>query len=175
MNNNPAIHQSINNSICIAKLKTLSLTENGLILKNINKKEKNVLFSEVQKIYIKKSKFSIFSRIASLSILLIFISISAKYFSVGITSLASIILFIAVIVKMNTYKWYQLNLHLIDGTSYYKVFYSKAKQSNINLVNVVRKGYFDCRIKSNFQLDTPKEGISVGQEFTFSGLRIVGK
>ena len=153
MNNNSLI----NNSICIAKFKTLSLTESGLILRNKNKEEKNVLFSEVYKIYIKKCKFSLLNKIVSLSILLILLSISAKYLPVSIMLLVSIILFTALIVKMNTYKWYQLNLHLIDGTSHYKVFNSCAKQSHITLVNVIRKGYFDCRYKSNFQFDSSKE------------------
>jgi uncharacterized membrane protein len=163
----------INNSICIAKFKTLSLTENGLILKNKNKEEKNVLFSEVHKIYIKKCKFSLLNRIVSLSILLVFVSISAKYLPVGIVLLASIILFTVLLVKMYTCKWYQLHLYLIDGTSHYKVFYSSKKQNYINLVNAVRKGYFDCRLKSNFQFDTPKEGKTLEHEFLFSGFNIV--
>jgi len=163
----------INNSNCIAKFKTLSLTENGLILKNKNKEEKNVLFTEVNKIYIKKCKFSLLNKILSLSITLILLSISAKYLPVSIMLLVSIILLTTLIVKMNTYKWYQLNLHLIDGTSHYKVFNSSAKQSHITLVNVIRKGYFDCRYKSNFQIDTPKEFKTVDHEFSLSGLRIV--
>jgi hypothetical protein len=172
MNTNPAINQRTNNSICIMKFKTLSVFENGLILKNKNKEEKNVLFSEVHKIYIKKCKFSFLNRIACLSILFILLSIFAKYLPVEIMLLASIILF-TIIVKMNIYKWYQLNLHLIDGTLHYKFFFGSKKQSYLNLVHLVRKKNFDNRIKSNFQFDTPKEFKTVDQEFLFPGLSIV--
>lgn len=146
MNNNPAIKQPIHNSNCIAKFKTLSVIENGLLLRNKNTELKSILFSEVCKIYIKKCKISLVNKINYLAISLVLLSIAAKHLPLELVLLASLIFFTFLIEKMNTYKWYELVVHLDDGTIHSTEFHSSKKQEYINLVNRIRKACFDYRI-----------------------------
>jgi hypothetical protein len=172
MNNNPAINQPTDNSICITKFKTLSVFENGLILRNKNLEEKSVLFSEVCKIYIKKCKISLVYKINYLAISLVLISIAAKYFPLELVLLLSTISFTVLIKKMNTYKSYQLVLYLDDKTIYSTAFYSSKKQEYINLVSMVSKSCFDYRIKCDLEVDCPPKVNIEEKEFAFSCLRI---
>jgi hypothetical protein len=173
MNTNPAINQRTNNSICIMKFKTLSVFENGLILRNKNLEVKNVLFSEVDKIYIKKRKLSLFNKIYYWTISLVVLFIALKYLPLELVLLTSIIFFTVLIKKMNTYKRYQLVLYLDEETIHSREFHSSKKQEYINLVSMVTKGCFDYQIKCNFEVDCPPKVNIEEKEFAFSCLRIV--
>lgn len=114
------IHKDMNgivniNRIRSDKFNSLTIVENGIVLVNKKKVKATILFSEIAEIHIKKNKFSFINKIVYSTLLFILLSISVLYFPMEIVISASI-LFIPLIVKMNKYKWYQLNVILNDGT-----------------------------------------------------------
>ncbi|MBC7847853.1 MAG: hypothetical protein H7Y10_15335 [Flavobacterium sp.] len=73
---------------------------------------------------------------------------------------------------MNTYKSYQINLQLYDGTFFIKSFKKNTKQEYIKLVNVVRKEIFDNQMESNIRFNKTIENSTIEEEFVFSDLNI---
>lgn len=134
------------------KFNTLTLVDHGVILKIKKKEETTILFSELDKIYIKKHKLNFLNKIGFLSIMLILLYISTLYLPIEIV-LFTAILFILLNAKINTFKWYQLKIFLNDGTFFNIVFYAEKKYEYINLVNSVRKKIFDetcSRLEKNY-------------------------
>jgi hypothetical protein len=142
-----------------------------VILSNKNKEETVILFSEVNKIYIRKSKFSFLNKIGLVSVLLIITAVCSVYLPMEIVLPASI-LFIPLIVKMHTYKKYRLHIQLCDGTFFIKGFNKSIKQEYINLVNVVRKEIFDNQIRTNVKNLNPTLVTTIVEGYTFSALSI---
>lgn len=141
-----------NTAISTKKFNNLTLVDNGVILKINNKEETTVLFSELDKIYIKKHKLNFLNKIGFLSIMLILLYISILYLPIEIVLFTSIP-FILLIAKINAFKWYQLKIFLNDGTLFKKVFYAEKKYEYINLVNSVRKKIFHetcSRLEKNY-------------------------
>jgi hypothetical protein len=87
------------------KFGKLNLVESGLVFIKKNKEQTDISFSELNKIYIKKCKFSFLNKIGILSILLILTAISSIYLPKETVFLV-LILFIPLTVKINTYKRY---------------------------------------------------------------------
>jgi hypothetical protein len=160
-----------NNSLVSIKFGTLSFVDNGLIVTKKNKEVTPILFSELNKIYIKKYKFSFLNKIGLTSILLILSIFLVSYFPAEIVMLASIF-YIPLFVKMHTYKIYKLHLLLCDGTIFCKGFYKNDKYDYINLVSNVRKEIFYNQIQSNIQIIKPVENIRVEEEFVYPTLNI---
>lgn len=129
---------------------TLKIDEKRLILINKKEEEFGILFSELDKIYIKRCQLSFFLKVGITLTSLFIISVLSKYLLIEIVLFASLFFVIPLLLWMNNYKWYQLNLRLIDGTFYSTTFYKK-KQEQINLVNVVKKEIYDNHIRSNFR------------------------
>lgn len=127
-----------------------SFVEKGVIVTKKNKETITILFSELNKIYIRKYKFSFQRKIGFLSLLLIITAIISIYLPIESVMLTSI-LSIPFMVMMNRYKSYQLYLQLYNGTSFSKRFNNKAKQEHINLVNRIRNEIFDNH-KFNIQI-----------------------
>ena len=153
------------------KFGKINLVENGLVLIKKNKEQTDISFSELNKIYIKKYKLSFINKTGILLILLILPAISSIYLSKEIVVL-TLILFIPLTVKINTYKRYQLHILLNDGTFFIKNLKKDAKQDHINLVNLFRKEIFDNRVKYNFQRQTPSTNETLSKDYAYSSLRI---
>jgi hypothetical protein len=135
----------------ITPFDTLKIDEKRLILINKKEEEFGILFSELDKIYIKRCQLSFFPKVGITVTSLFFISVLANYLLIEIVLFASLFFVIPLLLWMNNYKWYQLNLRLIDGTFYSTTFYKEKKQEQINLVNVVKKEIYDNHIRSNFR------------------------
>lgn len=133
------------------KFKTLTIEKYGLIVVNKKEEKTTIMFSELNKIYIKKQKFNNFNKIGFLTLVLLLIFISSFYIQLELL-VASSFLYIPLIAKMNTYKWYQLNILLVDGTFFNKNFYMTSKQEYINLINAVRKEIFENQTNSQIQI-----------------------
>lgn len=158
-------------AISTNKFFDIDFIDNGIIITKRHKEVTPILFSELNKIYIKKCKFGIVNKIGLTSISLILTLFLVRYFPVEIVILASI-LYIPLFVKVNTYKSYQLHLQLYDGTFYSKEFNKKTKQEHIKYVNTIRKEIFDNQIKYNIQILKPIQNIRIEEEFVFSNLSI---
>jgi hypothetical protein len=130
---------------------TLKIDEKRLILINKKEEEFGILFSELDKIFIKRCQLSFFLKVGITLTSLFIISVLANYLLIEIVLFASLLFVIPLLLWMNNYKWYQLNLRLNDGTFYSKTFYKEKKQEQITLVNVVKKEIYDNHIRSNFR------------------------
>lgn len=137
-------------SLSANKFKKLNLVENSIVLIKKNKEETSISFSELNRIYIKKYKFSFLKKMGLSSIILALIFFLSIYLSIEIMLIISF-LAILLIAKINTYKRYELNLLLNDGTFFIKNFYNGTKQANINIANIVREKKFENQIKLNIQ------------------------
>lgn len=139
------------NSNRILPFNTLKIAGNKLVLINKKEEEFSILFSEVDKIYIKRRQFSFFIKVGITVTSLFLISILANYELIEIVPFAALFFFIPLFVWMNNYRWYQLNLLLNDGNFFRKTFYKEKKQEQITLLNVVRKEIYNNHIRSDFR------------------------
>ncbi len=153
------------------KFSKLNLVESGLVLIKKNKEQTDISFSKLNKIYIKKCKLSLMNKIGILSILLILTAISSIYLPTEMVFLA-LILLIPLTVKMNTYKRYQLNVLLNNGTFFIKNIKKDSKQDHIKLMNVVRKEIFDNHVRFNFRGQIPSTYETISEDYAYSSLSI---
>jgi hypothetical protein len=124
-------------AITVNQFNTLSLVENGLILNKEKKGEKDISFSELDKIYIKKKKLhpKIELFIICLPFLLTYLILQYAPFEMLI--IASAFTFFPVFIAVHKYKWYVLKLHLKDGTSFNKRVSIHLKSESVRIINVV--------------------------------------
>lgn len=153
----------------VYKFRTLNLDENRLILIKKNKEETSILFSELNKIYIKKYKFSFLNKIGLSSLLLVPTFLFLIYLPMEMVLLKSI-LDIILIARIITFKRYQLNVIVNDGTFFIKNFKKDSKQDNIKIVNVVRKKIFENQIRSNIQKETPSTEKTRSEVYAYPSL-----
>lgn len=144
----------INNiDINIKKFGSFAMAENGIVLKTKTKEETTVLFSELNKIYITKSNYSLTRKLILMTIVFLLTTIFSVYLSIELITITTI-LYIPLIVKMNTYKKYELTLQLHDGTFFIKGFNKETKQDCINVVNLIRKKIFENKMNFNIQIES---------------------
>ena len=153
------------------KFKSIILEENGILLDLKRDQQTAISFSELNKIYIKKRKFSIMNKIGIFSILLFLTAIVSNYFPIEIVFLI-VILYIPFTVKLNTHIRYQLHVLLYDGTFFIKNFNKDSKQDHINLVHLVRKEVFYYQVNFNFREQTLATYETKSKANTKSSLRI---
>jgi len=167
------MNQIIKNSTAVStyKFSDLSFFEKGVIITKKNKEEYPILFSELNKIYIKKCPFSFLNKIGMFSALLLLSALLIIFLPLELLFITSI-LYIPLIAKLNTYKRYQLHLLLYDGTFFNKEFNKEAKYEHINLVSRVRKEIFEHQIKYNTQYKKPLVNSNNVEEFVFLNLSI---
>lgn len=162
---------SLSTAIGTTAFCSITLVEKGVILNTKKKNETMILFSELNKINIIKHKFNFLNKLVILFLLLLFTAILSIYLPLEIVSLSTILL-IPLIVKVNTYKRYQLNLRLHDGTVFKREFNNHTKQEYINLVNLVRKEIFDNQIKYVNQKETALITENIAEDYSFATLSI---
>jgi hypothetical protein len=151
---------------------SLSIVENGLILKNKKKEESTILYSELSKIYIKRCQLSLVFKLAFILIPLFLTSIFVHFFPIDMLLFVVSIPLIPLFVWVNNYKWYELNILLNDGAFYIKKFYIKAKYEHINLVNGVKKEIYEYQIECNYQFEKSLKVDLVEANYSLSTLSI---
>ncbi len=129
------------------RINDIRIVEHGLILRNGKNKEKEILFSELDKIYIKVIKLNPLYELGLIlaAFALVFFAIEYVTFEkVVFLSLSSVVPFF---VKTNYYKSYGLRICLKDGSVFRKKVALSAKDKNISLVSEVRRAqlnYYNC-------------------------------
>jgi hypothetical protein len=127
----------------------LSLTENGILLIFKTKEKKQILFSDLDQVYItvNKMKTIYIALIFALSIGLA--GFSYIYFQIDLILLIAFLLVITIILKMNDYKSYALKIRLKNGAIFEKRVDIKSKHETIDFVNDIRKEIYDYKIKKS--------------------------
>jgi hypothetical protein len=128
------------------KFDSLTLVENGLLLKNGKKGEKEIPFSELDKIYIKKYKLYPVFELLYISLPFILIYIAIQYCPYDLVVLACLFTVFPVFITVTNYQWYKLKVRLNDGTYFMKRFSLHLKSEHVSIVKMVQIEYFNYRI-----------------------------
>ena len=125
----------------------LTFTEKGLFIEYNNKEFDELIFSQLNKSYIKKYKvcFAYKSLFVMLSGILSLSLTSYPIFFIPITGV-----FTLLFVKINNFRWYELKIIGLDGLSYNKRFDVKSKQLYIALVNIIKREIFIHRVEQEY-------------------------
>ena len=121
------------------RINDVRIVEHGLILLNGKNEEKEILFSELDKIYIKVIKINPVYELGLIlaAFALVFFSIQWVTFEkVVFLSLSSVVPFF---VKTSHYKSYGLRICLKDGSVFRKKVALSAKDRNVLFVSEVRR------------------------------------
>jgi len=124
---------------------TICLTENGIMLSNKSSKQKEILFSELDKIYITVNKISQTQEVLFILVLIGITVISLLYLQAEIIIPIFILITFIIIVKLNNYKSYGLKIRLKNGTFFKKQIPSKLKYETVAIVNDIRKELYNYK------------------------------
>lgn len=127
------------------KFETICLTENGIMLSNKSSKQKEILFSELDKIYITVNKISQTQEVLFILVLIGITVISLLYLQAEIIIPIFILITFVIIVKLNNYKSYGLKIRLKNGTFFKKQVPSKLKYETVAIVNDIRKELYNYK------------------------------
>ena len=128
----------------------LTLDKNGILLILKAQEKKEILFSDLEQIYITVNKMkTIYEVLILLSAtgIATFLYIN---FQIDLILIIAFLVVIAIILKKNDYKSYSLKLRLKNGEIFENKVQSKSKHETIDIVNEVRKEIYNIKIeKSN--------------------------
>lgn len=132
---------TVRNVINTNKFDSLTLVENGFILKNRKKGEKKIFFSELDKIYIQKFKIHPVFELLFILFPFILMFIVLQYYPFDLLIIAAMFTVLPVFISVHNCKWYKLIVHLKDGSFFIKKVSLDLKSENISLLNKVNNEY----------------------------------
>ncbi|NDP27083.1 MAG: hypothetical protein GZ087_06625 [Flavobacterium sp.] len=139
---------SSNTIVSINKFDSLTLVESGFVLNNGKKSEKQIPFSHLSKIYIKKFKLHPIFELLLILVPFLLMYIVIEYYPFELLIIAAFFTVFPVFISVHNIKWYLLYVRLKDGTVFIKKVPLSLKTENINILNSVRKEYFHYKISS---------------------------
>jgi len=131
------------------KFQEIAIAKNGMILISKANTEKEILFSELDKIYISVYKIPPIYDFLFIVFSLGLVIFSLLYLPLILFSIIFLLIIITVILKMNNYKSYQLKIKLKNGGLIKKQVPLKLKYEMIDAVNKVRKEIYNYKIKES--------------------------
>lgn len=131
------------------KFDDLTIVEQGLILKNGKKKDREISFSELDKIYIKVYKLKPVFELGFILFPFLLIFLSIQYITFEKVMFVGVSTIVPVFVKIKNYKSYGLMICLKDGAVFRKKVTSNVIGQNISIINAVRKERFNYYTKIN--------------------------
>lgn len=134
------------------KFKEITLAEHGIILNKRGKIKKEILFSELDQIYISVNKMKLRDKFLIILVLLFSGLFSHLYLQVDIPIILAYFTVIIFILKMNKFRNYTLQIRLKNGTAFEKKIAVKLKQEAIDLINEIRKEIYDSKIKNSTKI-----------------------
>ena len=127
---------------------TITLAKNGLILSFKAKKKRTISFSDLDEIYISVNKTPPFYEFLLLAFAIGIITLYLLYLPLDLMLLIPLLIIIAVILKMNNHKSYELKIRLKNGAFLKKQVPLKLKHETIDIVNNVRKEIYNYKIRN---------------------------
>ena len=135
------------------KIKNITLDKKGITLKYKEILQKEILYSELDEIYITVNKTKPFSVFILLMISLIAAVFSILVLQTNIILTLSLLIIFTVVLKMNTFKKYGLKICLKNGEIIETRIVAKSKHETIDTVNQIKKEIYNYKIeKSNEEL-----------------------
>lgn len=128
------------------KFKEITLAERGIILNKRGKIKKEILFSELDQIYISVHKMNLSNKFLIILVLLFAGLYTHLYLQVVIPIILAYLTVIIFILKMNKFRNYTLKIRLKNGKTFEKKIAEKLKQEAIDLINEIRKEIYYSKI-----------------------------
>jgi hypothetical protein len=118
------------------------LVENGVILKYTSRKQKEISFSDIDKIYIQVNKIPVIYIFLFIVVSIIGVLLSLWVFGFELVVISPLLLFVLGVVRLNNYKRYTLKINLKNGNSVIQQIPLKFKHKTIDVINTIRKELF---------------------------------
>jgi hypothetical protein len=131
------------------KFHDLTLVGHGLILKNGKKKQIEISFSELDKIYVKMYKLKPVYELVLILFPFFLIFFSVQYFSLEKVMFLGLSAVVPVFAKINNFKNYGLVVCLKDGTVFRKKLSLNVKGEYVSIVNTIRREQLNHYSKIN--------------------------
>lgn len=131
------------------KIEEITLDKKGIILSSKERVQKEILYSELNEIYITVNKIKPVSEFVIILISVCIAIFSFLILQTNIILTLSLLIIFTTIVKMNTYKRYGLKICLKNGEIIEKKIPSKSKHETIDIVNDVKKEIYNYKMKKS--------------------------
>lgn len=129
--------------------KKLTLVKNGILLILQKKEQKEILFSELDQIYITVNKMKTFYGILILITAMGLAAFIYIFYQIDFILIFTFLVVTTIILKKNDYKSYYLKLRLKNGEIFENKVHLKSKHQTIDIVNEVRKEIYNSKIKKS--------------------------
>lgn len=124
-----------------SKFDLLTFSEKGLLLKYRNRKQIEIPFEELDKVYIKKYRLNPFVELLCIAFPFLLVFMTIQYFASDLLILGSIITVPPVLITVINYKWYRFNVQLKDGTFFSKRVRFDKKTEDIIALSKIQREY----------------------------------
>lgn len=131
------------------KIEEITLDKKGIILSYKESEQKEILYSELNEIFITVNKIKPFSEFLIILMSVCIASFSILILQTNIILALSLLIIFVTVVKMNTYKRYALKICLKNGETIEKKIPAKSKHETIDIVNDVKKEIYNYKIKKS--------------------------
>jgi hypothetical protein len=131
------------------KIAEITSDKKGIILSYKEKGQTEILYSELNEIYITVNKIKPLSEFLIILIAVCIASFSILILQTNIILVLSLLIIFITSVKMNTYKRYGLKICLKNGETIEKKIEAKSKHEIIDIVNEVKKEIYNYKIKKS--------------------------
>lgn len=126
----------------VNNFKKITIGEKGVILKFKTKEQKEIPFSEINKIYIKVKKTPVLFTFLFVAVSLSVVLLSLWIFGFKLILFSPLFLILVGIIKLNNYKRYVLKIKLKSGKSIIQPIPLKLKYKTIDDITKIRKALF---------------------------------
>jgi len=125
------------------KFKNITIEESGLVLNFKSAEQKNILFSEIDKIYISIHKVLPIYVFLFVVISLIVIGLYFLFIDFDLILFSLLLLIVFGALKLNNYKRYEMTISLKDGVFLEQQVPLRLRYEAIDFVNRIRKELFN--------------------------------
>lgn len=126
----------------VSNLKEITIGKKELILKYKEKESKEILFSNINKIYIKVKKVPFKYILFFVGLYISFVLLLVGKYGFNLVVLSPSLLILVGVIKINSYKRYVLKIKLNNGDSIIQPIPLKLKYKTIEDIKKVRKAVF---------------------------------
>lgn len=130
-------------------IEEITINKKGIILIYKESDQKEILYSDLDEIYITVNKIRPFSEFVLFLISIAVAIFSILIFQTNIILTLSLIIVITIVLKMNTHRRYGLKIVLRNGEIFEKKIQARLKHEKIDIVNEVKKEIYNYKIKKN--------------------------
>ena len=131
------------------KIQEITLDKKGIILNYKEREQKEILYSELNEIYITVNKTRPFYEFVIILISVCIATFSFLILQTNIILTLCLLIIFTTIVKMNTYKRYALKICLKNGDIIKTKISAKSKHETIDVVNDVKKEIYNYKIRKS--------------------------